>query len=341
MKAGVDTVGVSFPIRDADLVGATVSTVGFGTPEESQTYRRQLPGGGFIAWGIGDHAWVEASLPKRVGDHNVESLPADQAVEAIRDLYGEALNYVEAYNGDHVYSRAGDDRPRLLPRSWQTANVKRLDLVRDFDGVTAIDSLLNGLATVKQNGRSKVRRFADADRGLAETLRVGPKSWAATLYDKYAESSNYVDSPYCAPGRLRFEARLRSPQLRSKDAQNIHATIAHVSDITDERVQTMTARTFQRVGFDREVAGSAQLAVAINTATDVDGDPLSSREKRELVGYLAARAMGIELDFSSNTERKYRRLAQRLGLVLTDDTLSESFTARLDFQSGTQVLTAA
>lgn len=330
MTAGIDTVGVSFPIRDADTVGATASIVAMGTPEERHTYRRALPGGGFLAWGIGDHAWVEASLPKRVNEDNVEALPADQAVEAIRDMYAEALNYVEAYNGDHVYSMGTNDQPRLVPRSWQTATVKRLDLVRDFDGVTAIDSLLNGLATVKQDGRSKVRRFADPERGRAETLRVGPKSWAATLYDKHAETK------LAAPGRLRFEARLRSRQLRSADAQKIRSTIAHVSDISTERVQTMTSRMFERVGFDREVAGTAQLAAAIN-----DCDDLSPRVKRELVGYLAGRAMGIELEFSSNTERKYRKLAQRLGLVLTDDCLAESFTARLDFESGTQVLTAA
>jgi hypothetical protein len=332
MTTGVDTVGISFPIEDADTTGATATVVNFGTPEECYKYRRQLPGGGFLAWGVGDHAWIEASLPKRAssGESNVESVDADQALELIRDMYAEGLNYVRARYGDHVYSSA-TDAPRTTHRSWETAAVKRCDFVRDFDGVTAIDSLLNGLATVKQPGRSKVRRFADADRGLAETLRVGPKSWAATLYDKHAEAPTVA-----APGRLRFEARLRSEQMTSVRARNIGSVINHVRDLTPTKVQTMTEATFRHVGFDREVAGTAQLAAAINACSD-----LSPRVKRELVGYLAGRAMGIELQFSSNTERKYRQLAARLGLVLSDESLSESFTARLDFDAGTQVLVAA
>lgn len=341
MSCGLDTVGISFPIRSADTTGATVSVVGVDTPEAKYTYRRKLAGGGFMAWGIGDFVWAEASLPKRVNPDNIEALAPEQAVEVIRDLYQEVAELVEVDTRlqqtegerirlqEHVYP-ALDGTPRFRHRSWETARIVRADLVRDFDGVNAVAPLLNGLSTIRQPGRHKVRRYADAERSNAETLRVGPKSWSCTLYDKHAETKGVAD-----PGRLRFEARLRSRQLLSKYAHKLHAPIATVLDLTPEKVRTMTQAQFHSVGFDREVSGIGQVAARINE-TD-----LKPRVKRELVGYLAARAMGVDLAFSSNTERKYRTLAAELGLVLSQESLEETFTARLDFDAGTQVLVAA
>lgn len=346
MVARIDTVGVSFPIIDADVEGATVQVTGYGTPAESVRYRRALKLGGFMAWGVNGTCWVEASLPKRGGGDNVEGVTAEEAVDLVREMIGEACNYVDMgvplgdgpteRRHDHVMTGVRHGSNRFARRHWHHAQVKRLDVVRDFDGVTHIGSLLDGLATIKTPGRGTVRRFADAQRGQAQTLRVGPKSWGANLYDKHAETPRMA-----APGRLRFEARMRDVQLRGKRLQLLKANVHNVEQLTQEKVERMTESTFHHFGFDREVAGAAQVGQAIANATDELGDPLSARVRRDLVGYLAARAMGVDLDFSPNTERKYRQLAERLGLVLSPDSLGESFTARLDYETGAQVLAAA
>lgn len=335
--ARLDTVGFSFPICSEDLQGATMAVRNYGTGDESVTWRRPLPGGGFLAGGMGRSAWVEASLPKRVGEDNVEGVTVGQAHELLEHLYHEATTFVEpdlnAAPREYLDGRSDPVGPRFpvsRHRSWETASLKRLDVCRDFDGITAIGPLLDGLSTVKQNGRSKIRRYADSDRGAAETLRVGPKAWAATLYDKHAESPHHA-----APGRLRFEYRARSKQLLSKRAQEWKTAMATIGQIDDDKVQTIGRRQFAAVGFDREVAGSAQLAEAVNSIDD-----LSDRVKRDLVGYLACRAMGVRLEMSSNTERKYRQLASRLGLVLSDEVLAQTASVRLDYDTGSQQLVA-
>lgn len=213
MLAGLDTVGFSFPIEpDFDTRGCTVSIAGYQTEGESVRYRRQLPGGGFLGTGIGSSAWVEASLPKRVGDDNVDGLGVVDAMDVIRDLWVEACTFVKPTSRvvveRGVSPRAGGSWDRD-GRVWDQASVKRLDIARDFNGVHQMTPLLDGLAGVPRSTTAKVRRFADAASNKAETLRVGPKSaWSGTLYDKHAETRGL-----CAPGRLRFEARCRSEFL--------------------------------------------------------------------------------------------------------------------------------
>jgi hypothetical protein len=330
--AGLDTVGVSFPITGADEHGATVHVTDAGTEREKRTFRRMLPGGGFLAWGVGESAWVEASLPKRLGPTNVDALPAEVAREVLRDLIGEACNYVAA-----DFAPLGDRRtaivteglqgPKFHVRTWEQASVKRLDVARDFDGVTAIPALLDGLQSVRRPGRIKSQRFADAVANRAETLRVGPRSWSCTLYDKHAETKGLA-----APGRLRFEARCRSELLAgARMVASVGRSVSRVGDITQERVDAICREQWAHVGFDREVNGAGAFAERINRAD------LPPRVKRDLVGYLAARALGVDLSMSDNTERKYRRLSADLGLVLLDaDDLG--FSARLDLDQGTQVV---
>ena len=335
MRYGLDTVGVSFPICEADLTGATITTTGAGTEKESHTYRRALEGGGFMAWGIGGTAWVEASLPKRAGPNNVSALGVADSVEVLREMYREALGFCVArpevgavadLTGGGLES--GSARSSMPGAAvFDLVKIKRLDIVRDFDGVTAIPALLDGLASVRRAGRSKVRRFADGEANLAETLRVGPKSWACTLYDKFAETGGA-----CAPGRLRFEARCRSELLEGERLAAVTAPVRRVSDLSDAGIALIASAQWEHVGFGAEVNGVGSFAARINACD------LSPVEKRNLVGYLAARSLGVELEMSPNTERKYRRAAAALGLVIVDGDVS--FRARLDLAEGIEILEA-
>lgn len=395
VEARIDTLGLSFPIVDADENGATVTVLGAGTPEQAATFRRKLPGGGFLAWGMSGTAWVEASLPKRLGDDNVDGLVLDEALSAAEALFNEATAYVQpGVEGERVEDlTAGQLDPEVMvwhkqrvdpdtgevlrerrlglvprpplrrpvrPVRFEECSVKRLDLVRDFDGVTAIGPLLDGLATVRQRGGHKVRRYADGEAQRAETLRVGPRtSWSCKLYDKHVESGSalvlrrWVEAnlrrrraglpelprPTLAaePGRLRFEALLRAETFAQKGMREVlGTTVQRVADLEEKTLRKATRVMFERVGFDREVSGVAQVGERINALEGV-----TPRTKRELTAYLMATAAGIDLAWSRNTERKYRDLAAQLGLVVTPGSLGEAFTASLDFDAGTERVTVA
>ena len=327
--ARIDTVGLSVPIVDADPVGATVTVVKADTPDEQRLYRRKLDGGGFVAWGMGASAWVEASLPKRLRGHNLEGVTANEAWEALAGLYDEACQFVEVVGDTPDEIRLPDG-----PRSgrFEEAKIVRLDVVRDFSGVASAPWLLDGLANVPVTGRARQRRYADAERNRAETLTVGPKAaWAATLYDKAAETAG---SDFEADeGSLRFETRLRSDILSGQWARKRGGSVRAVMDLQEDKVQSFGAAMFERVGFDREVEALGRLAEV------VFGSDLSATERRNLWAYMTAGIHGADIGLHRNSERKYRRLAEDLGVVLA--TGGSGATVRLDYASGSELTVVA
>lgn len=321
--AGLDTVGISVPVKDWDDTGCTVSIANHGTPEECRTFRRKLDGGGFAAWGIGDVAWLEASLPKRKGEGNVEAVGTTEAIELIAHMHEEASGFL------------GFDKVRDGHR-FEMSKVVRLDLVRDFDGVQSPSFILDGLAQVPVIGRSKRRRFADAERNRAQTLTVGPlKAWAATLYDKHEET---LGKSYEAPeGRVRFETRLRSDVLTSVFAREHGGHVVQVMDLEEEKLQGLRRGMFERVGFDREVQAMGRLAEVVLAA-----EGLTDAERRGLWAYLTLAPYGGDLGYSRNTERKYRRMAADLGVVMMDPrTEGPNVTVQLDYDRGREVTRVA
>lgn len=322
-RAGLDTVGLSVPVKDFDTTGATVTISKAGTPDEFRTFRRKLDGGGFAAWGLGTTAWVEASLPKRVGPDNIEALDVKQSWEAIAHLHEEASAFLEFDK-----SRNG--------HLFEYSKVVRADLVRDFDGVQSPGFILDGLAQVPVMGRAKRRRFADGDRNRAQTLTVGPKSaWAATLYDKHEET---LGSEHEAPeGRVRFETRMRSDVLTSEWAKANGGHVLQVMDLEEEKLQRLRRGMFERVGFDREVQAMGRLAEIVLAAEE-----LTDAERRGLWAYLTLSPYGGDLGYSRMTERKYRRMAEELGVVMMDPrTEGPNVSVQLDFDRGREVTRVA
>lgn len=313
----LDTVGISFPI-ESDFVteGATVNVVGWGTDTQSATFRHQLKGGGFVGLGKAGAAFVEASLPKRLGDDNVVGLTLVEGVEVVRELFVEAQAFCT---------------PREVG-SFAECNVTRADLVRDFDDVHHLAELLDGLAPIRRGGRAKVRRWMDTEANKAETLVHGvSRAWRNTLYDKHAESLGRAPV-----GRVRFEARLRRQAMRSEWAKGLGGHVRQVADLTEGKLIAMRRGMFERSCYDREVSAMATVADAVMTC-----EGLSSRERGQFWAYLTM--PGFALRVSRNTELKYRRLAAHLGVVperaMAD--VEASVTVRLDFDRGTEVVRAA
>ncbi len=296
--------------------GSTAQVFGLGAAGESWRYRHKLPGGGFLSLGMGGKAWVEASLPKRAGDGNVEALPVVEALEVMRSACEEAGKFCEP------------DR-RRDGHCFEEAKVVRLDPVRDFDGVRHPGALLDGLAGVPRGSREKARRWSDSERNQAESLRVGPKAWGSLLYDKHRETGGRAPE-----GRLRYEARLHSDQLTGAWARDLGAIMRCVADVSEDKVRAIRWAAFERVGFEREVSAMTTVSDAVFGCED-----LSAREQAVLWAYLTA--PGYAAALGRDAERKYRRIARRLGVTPGVAEGACEFTVRLDFDSGTEVLRGA
>jgi hypothetical protein len=342
---GIDTAAVSFPI-DPDFAtegeGLTVQIANPGAGAgEMRKYRANLPGGGFCNWGVYGKAWVEASLPKRAGADNVEPVDVEQAAELLRGMVAEACSlYVTAgvaqtvadtdgKRAGHVYTA---ENPRLV----------RLDLVRDFQLREAANlrTLLDGLATVPQAGRSGVRRFfgkvdegrdPHLNRGAGETLRVGPGAWAAIAYDKCAETGGKAPV-----GRLRTEFRLHHDQLSNVGAAKAGAVMRSLADVTEVKVERLRRAYFDKVGFGREVVGMGSLVSSVAATAQ-----LSERERLLFLGWMLTRSVGGFAALDVKTERKYRSVAKELGISLAPGAVDCGVTVRLDYERGCEEITVA
>lgn len=321
---GYDTVGIAVPIDDFCRVGMDHTIQAEGTDREAHRWSRRLEGGGFLATGMGHKAWIEASLPKRVDPDgsNVEALNHSDMIEALREMYGEAAQHVEVSPGHH----------------WEESKVIRLDLVRDFSGVTQASPILDGLAAVAQPGRSKIRRFADPGRGQAETLRVGPKAWGCTLYDKHAESGLPA-----AAGQLRFEARLHQDQLRSQWCRKNGTAVEVVGDLVERgpidglRSGESAMARAQRMWFDR--AGFSHVVPHREHLQQIIAG-LGLSATRQGVLWACLTMPGYRQSLSRNTRSTYDRIARSAELgphfALVEELAGGIAPAvlRLDYVSG-------
>jgi hypothetical protein len=318
----IDTLGFAVPAQDFERTGCEespvrVSGVSKGAGLEDARFLRKLPGGGFMAAGIGGKVWVEASLPKR--HERWEAMPVPEALEAARELYAEARQYFEPIKGDRYRE------------TFDTAKVVRLDGVRELGGVLDQAALLSGLALVKRDRRHRVKRHLDPELNQAQTLKVGPKAWEAYLYDKNAETAGKAPE-----GLMRFEVRGRSDLLSSVWAERNVGLMRTISEVTPEKVARMTRAAFERVKFDQEVSAMGEVAAAIMRHPD-----LSERERVTCVGYASLVGLGHTVPLAANTALKYRRVLEDLGLTPARLGDSESFTVRLDFEQGKAVYRAA
>ena len=311
--AQVDTVGIALRVSDWSTEGATAAVTDLGGPGETWRYSHKLPGGGFVAVGVGERAWIEASLPKRVGDGNIEGLPVADVLPALESALDEARTFCEPIQG------------------LAEAAVVRLDVVRDFDGVRHVGSLLDGLSGVPRGKREKVRRWSDGQRNRAETLRVGPRAWGGTLYDKHVETGGVAPE-----GRLRFEGRLHADQLTGAWAFGLGAVVRQVADLGQENVERLRRATFERCSFERQVTAVATIAELV-----FSGEGLKPQEQAALWAYLTAPGYAARLH--RNSERKYRRMARSLGVTPGIDLaeVEDRYSVQLDYDAGTELLRAS
>lgn len=309
----IDTVGVAIPVTGRGVRAGVRNELGAQN-------RFRLPGGGFVAVGIGEMAWIEGSLPNRSRGENTAGVSLDEARALICEMVDEAMMFVEPAEKREIETETGI----LGSVSVEDPRVVRLDLVRDFslNEPRRLTAILDGLAGVPRDGRIKVRRFADGKTGRAETLRVGPASWAATLYDKHVESGGLAER-----GSLRAEFRLRSRQLTSVGTRTRHGAIVSVADLEEERCEAIRKDWFDKAKFGTWVGGRKSIWDLLRE-TD-----LSDREKIFFVGWLQARNDSVVTSISSKTDRRYRRILADMPAV---DEYSGDVRMRLNYEIGSE-----
>ncbi len=310
-ELSIDTVGVAIPVAGRGLRPEVRAAFGDRT-------RFRLSGGGFLGVGVGEMAWIEASLPNRRFGVNTCGVGLEDARTLIGEMVEEALSYVEPAPEREVVTESGVSRVI----SAEDPRVVRLDLVRDFKLAEPerLNGILDGLARVPRDGRVKVRRFGDGRTGKAETLRVGPASWAATLYDKHVESGGLA-----ARGSLRCEFRLRSRQLASVSTESRHGSVVALSDMNEERCEGIRQDWFERAKFGTWVGGRTTIWGAL------EGSSLSDREKIFFVGWLQARRDSVTMGLSDKTDRRYRRILAGLPDL---DGVGAEYRMRLNYELG-------
>ena len=314
VPVSLDTVGIAIPCRGGLKSGSTANG----------RSRVKLPGGGFLAVGIGDMAWIEASLPNRELGINVRGLELDDAKASIKRLVKEAEQFVQYSSAKTIEDK--DGRRRSI--SPDDPRVVRLDLVRDFhlQNPDLLSPILNGLSQVPRNGRVKVRRFGDGKSGQAETLRVGPATWAATLYDKHVESRGHAEI-----GSLRSEFRLRSRQLASTEVTASTGSVIAVSDLSEVRCDTIRRIWFEKARFGAWVSEGRSVW---DFLSKVD---LSDREKIFFAGWLSAREADVKISLSIQTERRFRNLLATCHLEHEGSGVKKF---RLNYETGNEEMAA-
>lgn len=342
----IDTVRFAYDTRESTgrPHGARAQVYDLGTDREAWAFSADLPEGGQVMWGNGPRAVVELNVSKAKQGHNVEALDLADTLEVAREAFDWAQLWI----------------PAAVP--FEDAFVNRLDLVRDFEGVTRPVQTLSALRSVPMRGRATARLFNDAHKGGAITLTKGNGARSSTLYDKGAEvlkfepkkPSKNADADEreayreacarhralvaLAEGRLRFEARVRKEPLRRAGVTTMQDVTPFADNVV--RLGWLRRQMFGWAGFDREVSALARVTEAVLS------DPeLSNRERATCLGYFLLASQGHEVGrlFSSNTQRKYERVASTLGLVLdgTAPTEAGTFVARLDYDQGVEVVHAA
>jgi hypothetical protein len=351
-EARIDTVGVAFPIAalpDADVMvraGWEVKSLSavkgeggevrpgsglFGVGGYQARYSRRLDGGGFVAVGKGQMAWVEASLPKRQG--RWESLTLPEAMTEISAMVEDACQFVRPT--DHGAAIPASDGRREHVVRVDDPKVVRLDLVREFRlaNPELLSPILDGLGNVHHPGRMTTRRYADGNNGQAQTLSIGPRAWKMTLYDKHTESKTWASDANLrmlpAPaGSLRAEARLHGDQLSSRRAAAAGGTVARVVDLEEHKLRSLRRAWWDLTGCGATVTSAGHLFEL------VWAQPWSEAVRARFLGWVQHPSMTFT---NRHLEADCRRRAELLGVVRGD---LPAVDVALDYDTGRERVVA-
>ena len=314
---GLDRISVSFPVRALaeEMAWGTISSV----PRSGMRTRGasvEVDGGNFfvgakeIEHADGRREWwgkVEGN-PSRIGDADGIGLCP------VIELRQRLAPVLELVTGEFVTPDCSLDEAR----------VKRLDVARDFGGVSDVPALLVGLARVHRPWSRKNNLYNDGTRNGAQTLMVGSGAGVVRLYDKFAETAGVAPE-----GQLRWETEARSAWLSR------YGSITQLADVNVDSVEQIAQNRWRWSGMSSEVCTRNEVVARARAAG------LSPAVRRAFLGWLMETACGYDAAVNAHTSAKYRKLARDLGVSLGPEALTGAMVGRLDWEQGTVVVRAA
>lgn len=227
--------------------------------------------------------------------------------------------------------------PAVDAEAWR---VKRVDVARDFEGVSAPGFYVQGLAALRRSYNKRSGVWSDAQCGAAQTLHVGSGAGMVRLYDQHAA---YADKG-ADPGRLRWECEARPGWL---DRHGVRV----VSQLSVGRCEDIAADRWEWSRMGTEVTGAVNVVDRIDRLVTAGGyhdkrtgtwQKMSPAKARRLLGDLVAESLGAAWSSSNDARAEYERLKRHLGVVPSAELFQGAdvrVAGRLDFEQGVEILT--
>lgn len=212
--------------------------------------------------------------------------------------------------------------------SADEARVTRLDVARDFRGVTSPTLYVDGLAPLRRPYARRSFTYHDPQRANAQTLFVGSKAGGVRLYDQHAAYA-HKGAP---EGSLRWECEARRDWLA-------RFGVRQAGELDAVAVAELAADRWEWSRMGETVTGPVN-AVQVAMAAVASGEVKRSVATR-LLGEMLVQSFGYERQTHRATDWRHRELIGRLGLTtgaLWSDDLSRQAVGRLDFETGTEFL---
>lgn len=262
-------------------------------------------------------ATIEVSVPRYLGRSNVKAATLAETRDTIHALYEEASSWVDWHDP------LGEVR------------IIRLDSVRDFQGVTDVSSVLEGLRHMRLPYNPLTSGW-DEELGKTNSLRRYPQSrtWVARLYDKHLERSSNpslqremrAEVLAASLGVLRYELLARSSVMKRHG-------LVKVSDLSQIAVRNINLHYFKRSGFDREIGGGWKVKeVVLQAIADGNGKPVA-----QAVQMLLWDSLGLPPAQSPRTQHTLKKLVRRYGLESGDLFMNRDDSLRLDYETASLV----
>ncbi|MGF9753770.1 hypothetical protein AAII07_01080 [Microvirga sp. 0TCS3.31] len=259
---------------------------------------------------------MEFSVPKSVREDNRQPAGVQEAVLAVRMAHRAAA---EAVNW------------RCEPEQLV---ISRIDLARDFTGISDPWNLIDRLAHVTPNRMSSHTYLSSDCRGV-ETLVRETDRHLSRLYDR---ASCYLATARAERGLLSGKARALAAaetgvvryelQLRRKEAAK--NGLEHVQDLEAAPLFGIAKHYFEdRCRFSAPVGVTGQSLRRAVAATDA--------KTTSALGQLMLDAFGVEGDCNPRTIAQYRDCYRALGLSPADLLHPQASPMQLDFDAGALV----
>lgn len=313
-EIGVDRLSFSFPVRDwIDLPrwdsvrtmrdgdwSAQTTVGGIGLPTVMVGVKT-----------VAGRPWGKVECnPSRFADpKGCSTLPLSMLTAAVSVMWSAACAVTE---------------PACEP---DEARLRRVDIARDFRGVTSPALYIEGLKPIKRPYARDAFTYHDPQLAHAETLCVGSGAGRVRLYDQHAA---YADKGAPA-GSVRFEIEARTGWLEKAGAR----TIADLDPIICARI---AAERWEWSKMGTPVSGPVNAVQVLQR--EVLAGNVSQAIADRLLGSMVRRSLGFGSE-AKTSEWRHREVLGRLGMTadaLWSDNLSRQAVGRLDFTTGTEEL---